>query len=148
MATLSLRVFASYSHDPLAALRSMLGERDVLVLVAERGPSRVGFAIVGFEALPRDFGPWTRPTVARLNAIAVTPGMQGRGVGRRLLASVEAAARRRGSVSLSLNTAVGNRRARRLFEPSGFLVVATLDHFYANDQSALAMLKPLHLRRT
>lgn len=141
---LSIQVFAQYSRNPEGALHGMHHDPDAMSFVAEQGGLSVGFAIVGFETLPRAFGPWTKPTIAHLNAIAVRPTRQGSGAGLALLVRVEDEARKRGAVSISLRTAVDNRRARQLFEPFGFFVIATLDDFYTNGQRAVAMLKPIH----
>jgi ribosomal protein S18 acetylase RimI-like enzyme len=140
---LSRRAFATYSRNPARLVASMLEEHGAETVIAELGGTPVGFAVLGFEELARDFGPWKRPVVARLNAIAVQPSAHGRGIGRRLLARVEEMARARGAVSITLNTAVTNRRALRLFEPAGFLGVVTLPNNYARGQSAVAMFKPL-----
>jgi len=140
---LSRRAFATYSRNPARLVASMLEERGAETIVAELGGAPVGFAALGFQELARDFGPWKRPIIARLNAIAVLPDAHGRGIGRRLLAHAEEIARARGAVSMTLNTAVTNRRALRLFEPAGFLGVMTLPNNYARGQSAVAMFKPL-----
>lgn len=140
---LSRRVFATYSRNPARLVGSMIEEENAETVVAELGGEAVGFAVIAFEELGRDFGPWRRPRVARLNAIAVHPEVYGRGIGRRLLKRAEDLARARGAVSLTLNTAVTNRRALRLFEPAGFLGVVTLPNNYARGQSAVAMFKPL-----
>lgn len=140
---LSRRVFAAYSRNPARQTSGMLDEEGAEAFVAELGGSPVGFAVVGFEELLRDYGPYRRPTLARLNAIAVHPDAHGRGIGRRLLRRAEDIARARGAVSMTLHTAVTNRRALRLFEPAGYLSVLTLPGHYARGQSAIAMFKPL-----
>jgi len=140
---LSRRVFATYSRNPARLVGSMLVEDGAFAVVAELGGEAVGFAVVAFEELAREFGPWKRPTVARLNAIAVHPDAHGRGIGRRLLRRAEEGAKARGAVTMTLNTATTNRRARRLFEPAGYLSVLTLPNNYARGQDAVAMFKPL-----
>ena len=140
---LSRRAFATYSRNPARLVGGMLDEEGAETVVAELGGAPVGFAVIGFEELLRDFGPWRRPMIARLNAIAVHPDAHGRGIGRRLLRRAEDLARTRGAVSMTLNTATTNRRALRLFEPAGYLGVVTLPNNYARGQSAVAMFKPL-----
>ena len=135
--------FAAYSHDPRRAIRSILGDRTAEALVAEVDLLRVGFVVLQYEQLARDFGPWVRPTAARLNAIAVSPQAQGRGIGRRLLERAEAAARGRPSLSLSLATSERNTRARRLFTAAGFVPFARLDRYYAGGQAAVLMHRSL-----
>lgn len=140
---LSRRVFATYSRNPARHVGAMLEEEGVYAAVAELGGADVGFAVVAFEELLRDFGPWRRPMIARLNAIAVHPDAHSRGIGRRLLRHAEEEAKALGAVSMALNTATTNRRALRLFEPAGYLRVLTLPNNYARGQDAVAMFKPL-----
>jgi ribosomal protein S18 acetylase RimI-like enzyme len=140
---LASRVFSAYSRDPRRAIRSILAERTTEALVAELDSVRVGFVVLQYEQLARDFGPWARPTAARLDAIAVCPGVHGRGVGRRLLESAEEAARRRSCLSLSLATGEGNVRARRLFEGGGFVQLARVERYYARGQAAILMHRTL-----
>ena len=107
------------------------------------GGLRVGFAVLQYEQLSRDFGPWVKPTAARLNAIAVRPDAHGRGIGRRLLESVIDAARRRPSLSLSLSTGERNTRARRLFTGGGFVQLARVEGYYDGGQTGVLMHRAL-----
>lgn len=140
---LASRVFSAYSRDPRGAIRSILADRGAETLVAELDGLRAGFVVLQYEQLARDFGPWTKPTAARINAIAVRPDLEGRGIGRRLLESAEEAARARPSRSFSLATAERNTRARRLFEAGGFAPLACLERYYAGGQTAVLMHKAL-----
>jgi ribosomal protein S18 acetylase RimI-like enzyme len=140
---LASRVFSAYSHDPRRSIESILAERGAETLVAELDSVRVGFVVLQYERLDRDFGPWVRPTAARINAIAVRPDAQGRGVGRRLLKSAEKAARARSSLSLSLATGERNWRARRLFEAGGFVPFTHIERYYAGGQAAVLMYRAL-----
>ena len=135
--------FSAYSYDPRRAMRSILAEHGTETLVAEVDSVRVGFVVLQYERLARDFGPWVRPTAARLNAIAVCPHAHGRGVGRRLLESAEMVARRRPALSLSLATGERNTRARRLFVGAGFVQLARVDGYYAGGQTAILMHRAL-----
>jgi len=140
---LSQRVFAAYSRDPLASMHGMLEERGAEAAVAQLGRARVGFVLLGYERLARPFGPWQRPVVARLNAIAVRPDAEGRGIGRALLASAEEMARAAGAVSIWLLTAENNVRARRLFESGGFLPLVRAPTAYARGQAGITMFRLL-----
>jgi ribosomal protein S18 acetylase RimI-like enzyme len=140
---LATLAFSAYSRDPRRAIRSILAERTAEALVAEFDSLRVGFVVIQYEQLAGDFGPWVRPTAARLNAIAVSPQAQGRGIGRRLLERAEEAARGRPSLSLTLATGEKNTRARRLFTTAGFVPLARLDGYYAGGQSAVLMHRSL-----
>jgi ribosomal protein S18 acetylase RimI-like enzyme len=150
---LSDRIFAPYSRRPTGSMASMLAERDAVACVAEHGKASqalreaslapVGFFVLGFEHLGKSFGPWSRPAVARLNAIGVEPDLHRRGIGTLLLEYAEAVARQHGAVSLTLMTADTNLRARRLFAGAGFQALFTLEHAYARGQRGVVMTKPL-----
>ena len=60
-----------------------------------------------------------RPLV-NVHDLAVAPGWRGRGVGRALLAAVEAEARSRGACKLTLEVLEGNAVARRSYARAGF----------------------------
>lgn len=137
------RVFAPYSSDARASMIRMLAARTAEVAVAELGKARAGFVIVSFERMSADFGRWSRPLLAHLDAIAVVPEVGRRGIGRVLLDRAEADARDRAAVSLSLITAETNAAARRLFEAAGFLSTVRLPDAYARRQAAIAMFKLL-----
>jgi ribosomal protein S18 acetylase RimI-like enzyme len=141
--TLSAQVFGTYSWDPVASTLAMLDEPGAVSAVAEVAGSPAGFVVVRFDRHAKDFGPLSRPVLARVNAIAVRPELFGRGIGRRLLAHAEELARARRAVSMSLLTARANMRARRLFTTAGFLAIAPVANAYARRQSAIAMIKPL-----
>lgn len=63
---------------------------------------------------------FTRQWHAHISVIAVTRAAEGRGVGRALMAHAEHWARQRGHTSITLSVFEGNRRARTLYERSGF----------------------------
>ena len=60
------------------------------------------------------------PTVAELKRMRVTPELQGRGLGRRLLALLEETATARGFTELELDTADSMIAARRLYDGAGY----------------------------
>jgi ribosomal protein S18 acetylase RimI-like enzyme len=140
---LASEVFSAYAHDARRAIRSILCAPDTETLVAEIDSLRAGFVVLQYEQLARDFGPWARPTVAHINAIATQPDAQGRGIGRHLLESAEKAARGRSARSLSLATGERNARARRLFSAGGFVELARVERYYARGQTALLMHRAL-----
>src|SRR5262245_17184657 len=111
--------FGRYSQAPGRSVAGMMEARSAHTLVAEAGSRRAGFAIVSFEAVRSTFGPWVRPVVASLDAIAVHEQAQGNGVGKALLAEVERVARGQGAVSLTLRTAITNAIAQALFRRAG-----------------------------
>jgi ribosomal protein S18 acetylase RimI-like enzyme len=123
----------------------MLQQPGVAAEIAWVDAARVGFFILGFDALRAPFGPWKRPVASRLDAIAVVPGVQRHGVGRALLERAQRAARERGAVVMSLMTATENLAAQRLFERSGFLALTELPERYANGDGGIEMFKALDL---
>lgn len=135
--------FGRYSTAPEQSIAALMGSRSALTLVAEAGGRLVGFAIVSFEALERPYGPWARPVLASLDAIAVHEHAQGSGVGKVLLAEAERAARAKDAVSMHLRTAATNRRAQALFRRAGFQTAVQIASFYRGGQDALAMMKLL-----
>jgi ribosomal protein S18 acetylase RimI-like enzyme len=143
---LSDRIFAPYSRHPTGSMASMLSERGAEAFVAEplaspNASPQAGFIVLGFERLSQPYGPWPRPTLARLNAIGVQPDLHGRGVGRFLLDRAEAVARDAGAISLTLMTAEPNVRARHLFTAAGFQILFAIDAAYARGQRGLVMTK-------
>jgi ribosomal protein S18 acetylase RimI-like enzyme len=143
LVALSARVFRSYAHDAARAMRRMIRNRRSEIAVAEHGETRIGFVVVSVQALGRDYGPLKRPSVAHLDAIAVRPNMSSQGIGQRLLAYAESAARSRGAVSISLLTAETNFDAQRLFRSAGFRIATSFDDVYIGGQRALSMFKAL-----
>ena len=78
----------------------------------------VGEALAGFAAYYRP-GP---PDELKLDKLYVHQDFQGRGVGRSLIASTEAAAMAQRRTTLILNVNKQNLRAIRAYERNGFLV--------------------------
>lgn len=74
----------------------------------------------------------SRAPSAHLEAIAVAPGQEGRGVGMRLLEVAERDARSLGAESMTLHVFAANQRARSLYEKAGY------------DGELLRYIKPLH----
>jgi ribosomal protein S18 acetylase RimI-like enzyme len=143
ISSLSERVFAAYAWRPVRTTAGMIQERGSRAMVAELAGARAGFFVLGFERLGRAYGPFQDPAVARLNAIAVRPDLQGRGIGRFLLEQAEELARAEGAVSMSLMTAETNLPARALFMSAGFIPLFGLTDAYIRRQRATVMTKPL-----
>jgi [ribosomal protein S18]-alanine N-acetyltransferase len=85
----------------------------------------------------------TGSALARLTSLAIHPGSTGSGLGRRLLASAEAAARQRGCVRLRLEVRADNTRAQRLYEAAGYRRFAIEDGYYDDDETAWRYEKAL-----
>jgi ribosomal protein S18 acetylase RimI-like enzyme len=143
LVALSARVFRAYASDAARAMRRMIRSRTSEIAVAENSETRIGFVVVRVQSLGRDFGPYKRPSVSHLDAIAVRPNMSSQGIGQRLLAYAENTARAQNAVSMSLLTAETNIDAQRLFRRAGFQVLASFDEVYIGGQRALSMFKSL-----
>jgi [ribosomal protein S18]-alanine N-acetyltransferase len=65
------------------------------------------------------------------------------GLGRQLLAAVEALARRRGAAELRLEVRPDNLSALRLYEASGYRTFDRRSRYYEDGADALRMRKPL-----
>lgn len=85
---------------------------------------------------------------ARLYSIAVAPEMRGRGLGGRLLAAAEAAARQRGATVIRLEVGVRNKTALALYQKSGYGIVGRIACYYEDGSDAWRLEKPLVPSRT
>jgi ribosomal protein S18 acetylase RimI-like enzyme len=91
------------------------------VLVAEIDGAVAGYAILGRSVtLP------ARGHVMELGGLAVDPGRQRSGAGRRLVEASVEQAHDRGARKLALRVLGTNTRARKLYESCGFLVEGVL----------------------
>lgn len=122
-----LAMTRDYARDPMGGgadlppeIRGRLVERlrahpTTLILLAFAGDAPVGIAtcFVGFSTFA------ARPLL-NLHDLHVTAGHRRRGLGRALLAAVEAKARALGCCKLTLEVQENNRVARALYESFGF----------------------------
>ena len=81
--------------------------------------------------------------IARLYSISVAPSARGRGLGAGLLAACEEQARARGSARLRLEVRSTNSSALRLYDAAGYRVIARLESYYPDGETALRMEKLL-----
>jgi ribosomal protein S18 acetylase RimI-like enzyme len=132
IAGLAERAFAEYSPRSGEHTLAMTRRRRAVTLVAVEHDVPVGFAI-----LQRDV------RVGHLDAIAVEDGARGTGVGRRLLAQVQAEGKGRGLLEIRLVTAQANLAALQLFFAQGFRFSRRLWRFYSNGQDAVMLTKRL-----
>jgi GNAT superfamily N-acetyltransferase len=120
-------VLDSYASDPIGlgeplspevrarlpeGLRNHPTTLVLLAFVAER-PVGIAICFLGFSSFK------ARPLI-NIHDLAVIPEWRGKGVGRALLAAVEAQAVARGCCKLTLEVQDHNRRARALYEHVGF----------------------------
>jgi ribosomal protein S18 acetylase RimI-like enzyme len=112
------RVFYAQPSDPVRA-RDFLAERlargESAVLLAERGPSTVGFTqLYPIFSSVRTARTWL------LNDLFVAEGARRGGVARALLDAAAAFAREQGAVGVMLETTRDNGPARALYRAAGW----------------------------
>jgi ribosomal protein S18 acetylase RimI-like enzyme len=104
------------AEDAKARLLPALAEQPhALVLMAWFEGRAVGIATCFFG-----FSTFAARPLLNVHDLAVLPALQGRGIGRALLASAAEHARARGCVKLTLEVLEDNHGARRLYESLGF----------------------------
>jgi ribosomal protein S18 acetylase RimI-like enzyme len=100
-----------------AFLGRQLGDPDIVVLVAERADTVVGYSYAGVEGT--DYMALRGPAGA-IYDILIEPRERGQGIGRLLLDATIAALSARGVPRIVLSTADRNEAAQRLFARAGF----------------------------
>lgn len=98
-------------------LGTQLGAADIVLFVAVRADTVVGYVYAGIE--PESWKELRGPA-GFIHDIIVEPEARGHGVARRLLAAASAWLEQRGAPRVMLWTAERNVGARRLFEGLGF----------------------------
>lgn len=121
-----LSVLDSYARDPMGMKKSLPdGVRNSLVdemnkfpgtlcLIAWEGDSPAGIANCFYG-----FSTFNAKKVINIHDLAVAPGFRGKGIGRMLLAAVEAKANETNCCKITLEVREDNR-ARNLYEREGF----------------------------
>jgi ribosomal protein S18 acetylase RimI-like enzyme len=104
-------------HGYASFLGTQLEEPSVIVLVAERDGSVIGYTYAGVEG--RDYMSLRGPAGV-LYDIVVDPAHRGHGVGRALLDATITELKARGAPRVVLSTAERNESAQRLFARAGF----------------------------
>ena len=104
-------------HGYASYVRSQLGNREIIVLVAERGGDVVGYTFAGIEGV--DYMSLRGPAGV-LHDIVVDPAHRGLGIGRMLLDATLTALGALGAPRVVLSTAERNESAQRLFAQAGF----------------------------
>jgi len=123
-------VFGGYDPSIFTAFYEYYGKT---TLVAESNGHVVGF-ILGFKHTPLE---------GRVFWLAVRPGFQGRGLGRRLLATILNIFRQMGAVSATLEVRVSNRKAQALYSRMGFRMAGIYPSYYSDGETAIVMKKML-----
>lgn len=141
-----LTLLDAYSQDPMGDGHTLsdFARREVipglqrhpttLVFLAYQDTEPVGLAIcfLGFSTFA------ARPLV-NIHDYFVRPGLRGAGIGRQLMAAIEARARELGCCKLTLEVQENNHRARRLYEAAGFAQML----YVPEAGGSLNMAKPL-----
>jgi ribosomal protein S18 acetylase RimI-like enzyme len=116
------------------SFRYLLTRANADCLVAETGGHVSGYAAVFYRLGTK---------VARLHSIAVDPRAQRNGIGGKLLAAIEIAARRYGAETLRLAVRKDNRGAARLYLAFGYSEIGVEPRYYSDGMAALTMEKSL-----
>lgn len=95
---------------------------------------------VGVAVCFAGFSTFQTRGLLNLHDLALLPAWRGRGIGRRLLAAVEAIARGRGYCKVTLEVRADNLPARALYASAGFGVTAPVDVGPAGGAATLASM--------
>jgi ribosomal protein S18 acetylase RimI-like enzyme len=128
---------SAFSGDRMSRrqYRRHLASPGAAVLVAEApGEGLLGSALVFFRK---------GSARARLYSIATAPAARGRGIGARLLAAAERAARERGCRALRLEVRVDNAAAIALYERAGYRRIGRYAGYYEDGADAWRYEKTL-----
>jgi ribosomal-protein-alanine N-acetyltransferase len=102
-------------------------------LVAELRGCVVGF-VLGFKHTPLE---------GRVFWLAVRPGYQSRGVGRKLLTSILRTFRFMEAVSATLEVRISNKKAQALYSGMGFEMITIYPGYYSDGEPAIIMKRRL-----
>ena len=133
LVTLELAVF---NTDIVSrrSFRHFMGSPHASLIVAEESGGLAGYVLVLYPPHSK---------LARLYSIAVAPHAGGRGLGPRLLAAAEEAAKRRGRRAMRLEVHVRNKRAIARYAKSGYRLFGKHRDYYDDHGDALRFEKPL-----
>jgi [ribosomal protein S18]-alanine N-acetyltransferase len=127
---------AVFDGDRLSrrSLRHFLSAPTALMLVLALQDHILGYSLIAFRRGSKR---------ARLYSIALSPGEQGRGLGRFLLLSSENAAKAHGAAFLRLEVRADNEGAIKLYRMNGYRLFGEYDDYYEDGGDALRFEKPL-----
>lgn len=78
-----------------------------------------------------------------IEQLAVDPGFQGKGIGRRLMEQAEVFAKKEGARRLTLHVRVNNDKALHLYESMGYARIGLENSYYQDGTDAFEMAKKL-----
>ena len=117
-----------------ARVRNAIRHRETAVIVARDRRRFAGFAIMQFA-----------DAHAHLNLLAVGPAYRNRGLGRDLVAWLEACARTAGIFEIRLELRANNDNARAFYEALGYAETGVVPAYYAGREDARRMQRDLAL---
>lgn len=122
-----LQLVDAYSRDPMGDGAPLSPEvRGRLITGLREHPTTLIFLAleadqpVGVAVCFRGFSTFAARPLINIHDLHVLPSHQGRGIGKALLAAVEAKAREMGCCKLSLEVQEHNHRARQTYASAGF----------------------------
>ncbi len=124
----------SYSRREL---EDFIRHSDSATWVAEEGKEIVGFLVANRHP---------RMLLGHVITVDVVEVWRRRGIGTVLMDAAEDWARRRGFISLSLETAENNLAAQAFYERRGYVKYDKLDNYYADGTAAWTMVKRLKVK--
>ncbi len=110
--------------------------RESVVLTARAGGELAGFAIMQFS-----------DTSAHLDLLAVDPGYERLGIGRRLVEWLEETAITAGTFDIALEVRAANVGARRFYIRLGYREVHRIAGYYCRVENAVQMVRDLRVIR-
>jgi GNAT superfamily N-acetyltransferase len=123
-----LAMVDAYSRDPMGDGAPLAPEaREQLIPGLRRHPTTLVFLAydgdvpVGVAVCFLGFSTFAAKPLVNLHDVSIVPTHRGRGIGRRLLAAVEARARELGCCKLTLEVLDQNHRALRTYTAAGFV---------------------------
>jgi ribosomal protein S18 acetylase RimI-like enzyme len=133
LVTLELAVFKT-DIVSRRSFRHFMASPHASLIVAEESGGLAGYVLVLYPPHSK---------LARLYSIAVAPHVGARGLGPRLLAAAEEAAKRHGRRTMRLEVHVRNKRAIARYAKSGYRIFGKHRDYYDDHGDALRFEKPL-----
>lgn len=130
---MGLRPLAGRQTEEVTRQRTASGE----TIVAELEGRLVGMILLNEREDAAFPGHFLRPNMAHFSLLAVDPGAQGRGIGKKLLEKMETRARELGHTALSLSMAEPDAELMKFYERLGFRFVEYWRWPYTNYNSVI-----------
>jgi len=138
------RLIAALNAE-LSALYPEPGATHFRLDPAEVAPGRGAFVVAYVGGAPVGCGAVRRLEGgdAELKRMYVDPSRRGRGIGRALLAALEAEARALGARRLVLETGIRQTAALALYRNAGFVEIPAFGEYVASPGTSVCLAKPL-----